>query len=197
MKIYTKSGDDGTTGLYGNKRVSKGSDVIDLVGDLDELNSYLGVCRSGGGHITIPILETIQSTLFEMGAEIVSVEPVSSEIAISDKDVEFLEDSIDHYDRLNTTLKNFILPGGSSTVASHLFVARAICRRVERKAWRMDATAPIRKYLNRLSDLLFVLSRVESAQELIWKSRRDTMMNTTNTNTNINTENKDAQVQSF
>src|SRR5262245_1721610 len=134
MKIYTKTGDQGETGLFGGQRVPKNSLRIHAIGDVDELNALLGVCRS---HDNPPadikkILSELQHELFALGADLAT--PLDSKAKISRMNAAHVERLEAHIDRLETGLKplrNFILPGGSP-LAAHLHLARAVCRRAER-----------------------------------------------------------------
>lgn len=171
MKVYTKTGDNGTTGLYGGKRVSKNDLKIESYGTVDELNSYLGLIRS---YSINPALEEeiiiIQKDLFNLGAELAtptdklysaSGEPRIPKM-ISSEDIEQLENWIDDIEEQLEKLSHFILPGGNKA-ASHAHVARCICRRAERLVVSLKDIEDIRpelfQYLNRLSDYLFVLGR--------------------------------------
>lgn len=184
MKIYTKAGDDGTTELFGGERVSKDSARIEAYGMVDELNSVLGVARSLNRDNRLDqMLAELQNDLFILGADLAS--PVGKDKAqsttiprIGQKHIEHLEMLIDTVEAELTPLKHFVLPGGS-VVASHLHLARAISRRVERCAVKLKRQEDIGKhvvvYLNRLSDLLFVLARwqnkIENVEEVKWVAR--------------------------
>lgn len=167
MKIYTKTGDDGTTGLFGGARVSKASDRVEAYGTVDELNSAIGVARATGADADVDdLLARIQSELFDLGAELSRVpgrEKGASAPLVTDAEIAVLERAIDRHEEELEPLVTFVLPGGS-LLAAHLHVARTTCRRAERRVVALAATDPIRaeivRYLNRLSDLLFVLSRV-------------------------------------
>jgi cob(I)alamin adenosyltransferase len=171
-RIYTRTGDDGTTGLIGGKRVSKDSPPIEACGSLDELNALLGVVRSQ----TLPdgvdkLLQLVQEHLFTIGAELAT--PEGSERRgkeISDIEVQRLESEIDSLEGSIPPLRNFILPGGASAGAK-LHLARAVARRAERQCVslsRFDKVNPqILRYLNRLSDLLFVLARHVNQRESV------------------------------
>lgn len=169
MKIYTKTGDKGETSLYGGDRVAKNSQRIITIGELDELNASIGLAIAQISHDVLEdielILEKIQSTLFVMGSDIAT--PITAhgnlkKVKIMSKDIEYLEVKIDKYDELLPKMTHFILPGGS-VVSSHLHLSRAICRRAERSLVQLLSSENINpltlKYLNRLSDLLFVLAR--------------------------------------
>ena len=165
MKIYTKTGDAGETGLFGGQRISKAAPRVEAYGDVDELNSVLGVVRSHGplGGVFDDLLATIQSRLFDLGAELANGKGKELGIPlVSEEDVVALEHAIDLAEEELAPLRTFVLPGGSS-LAAHLHVARTVCRRAERRAVALMADEPIRleliRYLNRLSDLCFVLAR--------------------------------------
>ena len=162
MKIYTKTGDDGTTGILGGGRVLKSSSRIAAIGDVDELNACLGLCDDDA-------LPWIQSVLFELGAELAS--PPNARIqsrTIGDAHAKRLEEQMDAMTAGLPTLKNFILPGGSEQ-ATRLHLARAICRRAERSVLVLHNEEPQRPellvFLNRLSDWLFVAARTANARE--------------------------------
>lgn len=170
MKIYTRTGDDGTTGLFGGPRVLKHAPRIEAYGSIDELNSWLGMCRSA----RLPdgadaVLEQLQCDLFAMGAELASPHPEGTGLTLlGASEVARLEAAIDRLETLVSPLKNFILPGGSSA-AAHLHVARCVCRRAERAMSALHEQEPIREfllqYVNRVSDLLFVMARAANATE--------------------------------
>lgn len=181
MKIYTKTGDDGTTGLFGGKRVLKDDERVDTYGEIDELNSIIGLSRAFVlSNDVNKDLEKIQNQLFNIGAYLAT--PVEDRVKlkylenISDDDVVYLEKRIDYYDERLPELRNFILPGGSKS-ASFLHFARTVCRRCERKivkfAQKEEADKIYIKYFNRLSDLLFILARYENffsgTIEIVWK----------------------------
>jgi len=163
-RIYTRTGDDGTTGLIGGKRVSKDSPRIEACGSLDELNALLGVVRSH----TLPDrvdreLQLIQNDLFTIGAELATPQGVERiDRHIRNEDVQRLEERIDSFEEGLKPLKQFILPGGAGAGAI-LHLARAVARRAERDCValsRLEKINPgILSYLNRLSDLCFVLAR--------------------------------------
>lgn len=171
MKIYTKSGDDGETSLVGGVRVLKSNVNVDIYGDLDELNSFIGVAISfidkDAFKEFLQELAAVQECIFKMGS-LFACNPSDWDKfklkRISELEVENLEKYIDKLDAINTPLKRFILPGGCQG-AAHLHLARAVCRRVERKIvgqLGVDSfIAPENavKYLNRLSDLIFVMGR--------------------------------------
>lgn len=166
MKIYTKTGDQGQTGLFGGARVSKASARVDVYGEVDELNSMLGATRAHGGEPrTDGMLHQIQSELFTVGAELATRPDKDANVGVSllgDADVESLEHAIDELERDLPALTTFILPGGCAQ-AAFLHLSRTTCRRAERKLVALADNEPVRpeliRYLNRLSDLLFVMAR--------------------------------------
>lgn len=182
MRIYTRTGDDGTTGLLGPGRVFKDAARVEACGSVDELNAVLGVVRTLDleGWLAAE-LTTIQSRLFHVGAELAAVTPDLPVKAdrIGDEDVAALERWIDRLDTELAPLANFVLPGGS-TLGAELHVARAVCRRAERRAVTLLQIEPIElrlvRYLNRLGDLLFVMARWcnwrAGAPETEWHPRR-------------------------
>jgi cob(I)alamin adenosyltransferase len=176
-KIYTRTGDDGTTGLGDGARVPKESLRVEAYGTVDETNSAIGVMLAIS---TLPeavrrCLTEVQHDLFDLGGELC----IPGHRMIAPAHVERLENELDGFNEALPPLKEFILPGGGSAAAAcHL--ARAVCRRAERRCWslaRVEEVAPeALKYLNRLSDLLFVVARVlarhESGSEVLWRHRR-------------------------
>ena len=167
MRIYTRTGDRGETSLYGGRRVLKDDPRIEAYGTVDELNSVLGIIRSMKIRPSVDrILERIQNDLFVIGADLAT--PISrrrkcpSVSRIEEKHVKALETTIDRLEAELPRLKHFILPAGSSASA-YLHFARAVCRRAERLVVRLSRTEKVSPialvYLNRLSDLLFVLAR--------------------------------------
>lgn len=166
MKIYTKTGDQGETGLFGGARVSKADERVDAYGDVDELNSVIGVARVHGTDSRCDaLLMTIQSELFNVGAELACVPGKEAKLGVpvvSEAEISPLERMIDALEADLQPLTNFVLPGGSIE-AARLHVARTVCRRAERKLVALSQRQPIRnelvRYLNRLSDLLFVMAR--------------------------------------
>lgn len=177
MKIYTKTGDDGTTGLQGGRRVQKSDLRIIAYGAVDETNSCLGVALSCGVDADIKeLLRTIQNELFVAGSDLSNPDLKNSTNRITEQMVENLEKSIDRFEAELSPLTNFILPGGHQ-VAAHLHMARTITRRAETCVVALSKNEQInprcQKYLNRLSDLLFVLSRVvnkrNGTSDIVWK----------------------------
>ncbi len=166
MKIYTRTGDDGKTGLFGGHRVSKCDARVDAYGNIDELNAVLGVARSHGlpPELDEPI-EQFQRDLFVLGAELATVPGAESKLGISlidEDDVVKLEELIDRTEAHLPPLKHFVLPGGSPAGAT-LHLCRTVCRRAERSLIAAQSVTAIRpvliRYINRLSDLLFVWAR--------------------------------------
>lgn len=178
MKIYTRTGDDGKSSTLSGKRVSKDSAIMQVNGTVDELNAFIGLASAYNNHEEIEeILEEIQSDLFVIGTEItLSEKSDTNKIKISQHRINHLEELIDSITDKLPKLKNFILPGGS-LLASHLHLARTVCRRAERTLVKFidetDLNTFALQYLNRLSDLLFVLSRyankLDKISERKWK----------------------------
>jgi cob(I)alamin adenosyltransferase len=182
MRIYTRTGDDGTTGLPGSGRVLKDAARVEACGGVDELNAVLGVVRTLDlDHRLAAELATIQSKLFHVGAELAAVTPeIRAKLeCVGDEDVAALERWIDRLDAELEPLTSFVLPGGSA-LGAELHVARAVCRRAERRAVALLQVEPIElrlvRYLNRLGDLLFVMARWcnrrAGAPETEWRPRR-------------------------
>jgi cob(I)alamin adenosyltransferase len=167
VRIYTKTGDSGDTSLFDNTRVSKSDSRVDAYGEVDELNANLGtVCASGVDADLATEIEKIQKELFAVGARLADPRSRIAErvtkAAVSEADVKRLEELIDSLESELPPLRRFILPGGSSSGAL-LHQARTVCRRVERRVVALGADAVdaiVVVYLNRLSDLLFVMARV-------------------------------------
>jgi cob(I)alamin adenosyltransferase len=163
-RIYTRGGDKGETSLGDGSRVSKLDPRVAAMGDVDELNSLLGL---GGG------LDRVQNELFDLGADLSVPFEVENRLRITDEAVERLEREIEEANATLPDLKSFVLPGGSER-AAQLFLARAVCRRAERTVLALhDANPLCAVYLNRLSDLLFVLARAANAEagveEPLWR----------------------------
>ncbi len=182
MKIYTKTGDAGDTGLFGGARVSKASLRVEAYGQVDELNSTIGWARVVVEDADLEaLLNRIQNELFEVGAELGSTTERKEKSAmplIDESQVEALERAIDQYEQGPPALTSFVLPGGSET-AARFHVARCVCRRAERALVALGAEETLRgelfRYLNRLSDLLFVLARhanhVAGVADIPWKGQ--------------------------
>lgn len=181
MKIYTKTGDSGSTSLFGGKRVLKSDLRIDTYGTVDELNSYIGLLRDQDvNHKRKDILIEIQDRLFTIGS-ILATEPGNDKVktpTLTEADIQLLEKQIDTIDAQLPPMRSFVLPGGHPSV-SFCHIARTVCRRAERLVIALDAVEKINplviQYLNRLSDFLFMLSRKMSAElnaeETPWKPR--------------------------
>jgi cob(I)alamin adenosyltransferase len=182
MKIYTKTGDAGETGLFGGARVSKASLRVASYGEVDELNSTVGWARVAVSEGTLDeLLNQIQNDLFEVGAELGSTTERKQKSAmpmIDEAQVEALERAIDKYEEGPPPLTSFVLPGGSES-ASRFHIARCVCRRAERSLVELGAQEAIRgelfRYVNRLSDLLFVLARygnhAAGVEDIPWKGQ--------------------------
>lgn len=181
MKIYTKTGDQGETGLFGGPRVRKDDPRIAAFGDVDELNAALGVVRCEPLDERLDgLLMAIQNELFDLGAQLASPEPARAAVPhVTDAHIARLEQAIDEHDASLPPLRVFILPGGVRAAAL-LHSARAVCRRAERRVVHLAQQAEIAGevviYLNRLSDLLFVLARAANQAagrgDVPWQSSR-------------------------
>jgi cob(I)alamin adenosyltransferase len=183
MKIYTKTGDDGGTGLFGGRRVSKASARVDAYGQVDELNSALGYARTLSPWPELDrTLERIQSELFDLGSNLAT--PADSPFAaslpkITDAHVETMEREIDAAERDCEPLKSFILPGGTQ-LSAWLHYCRTVARRAERAVVSLRESEGVEdvliRHLNRLSDLLFVLGRQANAKSGVaepkWQPRK-------------------------
>jgi cob(I)alamin adenosyltransferase len=184
VKIYTKTGDAGETGLFGGPRVRKSDHRVEAYGDVDELNAAVGVVRA---QVEDPELERhlarIQDELFCIGAELATPHGAKARSAIpvvEPRWVERLEAAIDAWEEELPPLRQFVLPGGTRTAAA-LHLARCVCRRAERRAVALAAEAELAPaalaYLNRLSDLLFVAARIANHRagraETAWDPHRE------------------------
>lgn len=166
MKIYTRTGDDGTTGLFGGARVAKDDPRVDAYGTVDETNAVLGMARAASLPPEIDaVLAKVQDELFVLGAELSCVAGHEDKLKLTllgPPHAQALERAIDTAEHGLPPLKSFVLPGGTPGAAA-LHLARTVCRRAERALLRARREAPVREelvvYLNRLSDLLFVLAR--------------------------------------
>ncbi|MGW8122279.1 cob(I)yrinic acid a,c-diamide adenosyltransferase [Roseivirga echinicomitans] len=182
MKIYTKTGDSGTTSLLGGTRVSKAHLRIEAYGTVDELNAFLGVLRDQPvNEKRLDLLKQIQDRLFTLGAEL-ATDPQKNKVVKPDlllSDVELLEKEMDEMEKGLEPLRNFILPGGHPSV-SFAHVARCVCRRAERNCIALNDESPVDalviQYLNRLSDFFFMLGRKMAQElgieELKWEPRK-------------------------
>ncbi len=176
-KIYTKTGDKGDTALGDGSRVSKDSERVTAYGNVDELNASIGIVKNYANQEMKGILSEIQNDLFDLGADLCVPEEkeAKNKLRISTNQIEKLESNIDLMNKSLKPLKSFILPGGSKT-ASFMHLSRTICRRAERSLVSLKRHEKINenslKYLNRLSDWLFVASRLdnqEKSSEVLWK----------------------------
>lgn len=181
MRLYTRSGDDGTTGLFGGGRVSKDHPRVEAYGTVDELNAAIGLVAAevlrlrcggsatatGGGvpDLLAHIFADLQSRLFDIGADLATPEGSKQEakvLRISDEQVAEVEKWIDEIDAGNAPMKSFVMPGGTE-LAARLHLARTICRRAERAMVRLRHTEPVSGgaivYINRVSDMLFAMAR--------------------------------------
>jgi cob(I)alamin adenosyltransferase len=183
MKIYTKTGDKGTTSLIGGTKVSKSHLRIEAYGTIDELNSYIGLCKDLlKGDNSKDILQEIQDRLFTIGSALACDPEKETKMKIPDlkeTDIVLLEKEIDKMNDILPVMKSFILPGGHPAI-SHLHIARCVCRRAERCSVRIESGKNeveliIIKYLNRLSDYLFILARYTghllNIPDIPWKPR--------------------------
>jgi len=172
-KIYTRTGDKGKTGLADGSRVDKFNSRIESLGNIDELNSIIGIVLTE----KIPndmkaILERVQHDLFDIGGEL----SIPNHMVIDEKKIDFLENSLDKMNNELQPLKEFILPGGSR-ITSYCHLARTVCRRVERNLFKLAQSDKVNeaslKYVNRLSDMLFVLARflnkINQHNDILWK----------------------------
>ena len=180
-RIYTKTGDDGTTSLGDMSRTSKNDPRLEAYADVDEANSAIGVALSLGAISTDDVkslLTRIQNYLFDVGADLstpVVDEPKVEPLRVTEEQITYLEAKIDHYNSELSELRSFVLPSGTPA-ASLLHVARTVTRRAERATWHAihsfgGGVNPLTaKYLNRLSDLLFVLARYENREigDVLW-----------------------------
>jgi len=182
-KIYTKTGDKGKTSLIGGTKISKSHLRIEAYGTVDELNSYIGLCKDLVSDIkSREILLEVQDRLFTIGSSLACdpvKEPKMKIPDLKESDIVLLENEIDKMNEIIPPMKSFILPGGHIAV-SHIHIARCICRRAERGAVRLEMEKQeiepvVLKYLNRLSDYLFILARFTGHQlgveEIPWKAR--------------------------
>jgi cob(I)alamin adenosyltransferase len=165
MKIYTKTGDEGVTGLFAGPRIPKDDPRIEAYGTVDELNAALGQVRGRDCDPRIDeILDGVQNDLFSMGAELSTPDPRKHGLVLlDDQRVEALEEAIDRMEEQLPPLTQFVLPGGVATAAT-LHLARAVARRAERRVVALSQAGPevsarLVRYLNRLGDLLFVMAR--------------------------------------
>ena len=176
MKIYTKTGDKGQTSLVGGTRVSKDNAQIEAYGTVDELNSAIGIV-AGEDTVYVDFLQDIQHKLFNIGSVLASEGNLDFELpTVSEEDILLIEKEIDRLNEGLPRLKNFILPGGN-VLSAHTHLARCICRRAERRVVTLENDEYLIhiRFLNRLSNYLFVLSReylrLDVKQEVIWQKK--------------------------
>ena len=183
MKIYTKTGDDGTTGILNVKRISKSEIRIKAYGMVDEINSSLGVILSKALEKNIEnLLLKIQNDLFVVGSDLSNPDLKNSQNRINDEMINELETNIDELEEKLPPLTNFILPGGDE-IAALVHVSRSITRRAETFVATLSEKEKINgkclRYLNRLSDLLFVIARTinnqKNVKDIIWNPKKDTL----------------------
>ncbi len=181
-RIYTRTGDDGSTGLVGGARIRKNSARVEAYGDIDELNCLIGICvtvaTSPSETVIHDKLKVIQNELFDLGSELATPHGSTWQGMLKTEavHVDRLERWIDELNAPLPDLKSFVLPGGTPLNA-HLHLARAVCRRAERAIVSLNDVEPVSEqvlhYVNRLSDLLFVMSRAAAhlagAQEFLWE----------------------------
>jgi cob(I)alamin adenosyltransferase len=178
MKIYTKTGDKGETGLFGGVRVRKDDIQVEAYGTIDELNALLGVARASLESVEVAEkLRHIQDELFTLGAEVACAKGKTDRLKmhlVDEEAIQRLESWIDESESALPPLREFVLPDGTLGGA-HLHLARTVARRAERRCWTLELRAEVLIYLNRLSDLLFVLARhvnhLEGAKETPWRAR--------------------------
>lgn len=182
MKVYTRTGDDGTTGLVGGKRVSKADLRIEAYGTVDELNAWIGMLRDQVEESRIPFLIGIQENLFIIGSTLATESGAALNFSLPTLDesaVKELEEAMDTLDKDLEPLRYFVLPGGHPAVST-CHVARTVCRRAERQIINLnqheEVPVMVLHYINRLSDYFFVLSRhlahTFKIQETPWKPRK-------------------------
>lgn len=178
MKIYTRTGDAGETGLWGGQRVAKDTLRVQAYGTVDECNAAIGVARANLLDPTLDaLLAEVQNQLFVVGSDLASPDPAARVPRISSAEIDQLESAIDDLEAGLAPLRQFILPGGN-LAAAHLHLARTICRRAERNVVSLAHEEPlsdsIAMYLNRLSDFLFVAARSANARagiaDVPWQS---------------------------
>ncbi len=163
MKVYTKTGDKGTTSLYDGNRVKKDYIRVESYGTIDELNSSLGLCKNYVEEKVIKeLLEVVQRKLFDVAGELATKDFNQFKSRVAEEDILFLETQIDHFTQLMDQENAFILPG-SNLVSAHLHIARTICRRAERRMITLNdleaISTTVLKYINRLSDFIYAFAR--------------------------------------
>jgi cob(I)alamin adenosyltransferase len=179
-RIYTKTGDKGTTGLWRGQRVDKDAARVQAYGTTDECNAAIGVARASGMEAPLDeLLAEVQGQLFVLGSDLTAPQEAPEIPRVTSEHIDFLEQAIDRLESGLEPLRQFILPGGS-LAGAHLHLARTICRRAERWVVSLSHTEPVNPavvvYLNRLSDLLFVAARSANSQagvsDVAWNSPR-------------------------
>ena len=182
MKVYTKNGDKGNTQLLGGTNISKDNNRLECYGTIDELNAHIGhIYDQEIDSVSKIIMLRIQNTLFDLGSNIAFDQKAKNLIIphLAENDIVIIEESIDAMEKNLPTLTNFILPSGHST-SSYCHIARTVCRRAERSLVRLMTNEKVEeiniKYLNRLSDFLFVLSRyillLNKKEEVLWQKKQ-------------------------
>lgn len=178
MKIYTRTGDKGTTALFGGSRHSKSKAIFEVLGSLDELNAHLGFAAASKNKIISKTVVAIQNDLFQIGAWIADKRQLTKKTSQIAELVTNFESTMDELDKTLPSLTNFILPGGTQD-SLHLHLARTVCRRLERQMVKNISDYNkngLLKYINRLSDLLFVLARYSNfkakVKDTIWEQRK-------------------------
>lgn len=173
-RIYTRTGDEGTTGLVDGSRRSKADPRLQVVGSVDEVNAAIGVARALAEGDIAAALERVQNDLFDLGADLATPGEIEGALRVIDAQVLRLEAEIDAATEALPALTSFVLPGGTACAAA-LHVARTVCRRAERDSVAAvlageELSEPARRYLNRLSDLLFQLARLANglAGDILW-----------------------------
>ncbi len=183
MKIYTKTGDNGTTGIQNGTRVSKSESRIQAYGMIDEINSFLGIILSKLDEKDLENLITkIQNDLFVVGSDLSNSDLKNTQNRVNDEMIKTLEENIDKLEKKLSPITNFILPGGHE-IAALVHVSRSITRRAETFVVSLSEKEIINNnciiYLNRLSDLLFVIARTinqrKNVKDVIWNSKKDTL----------------------
>lgn len=184
FKIYTKTGDDGTSGLIGGTRVSKYDKRLEAYGTVDELNSWIGLLvAKNQDQTTNEVLQKIQHKLFIIASHLAtdtSKSDLHTTLPLSDDEINLMETEIDRMQEQLPSLSNFILPGGSS-LAAQTHIARTVCRRAERRTIALQTEIKVEKilliFLNRLSDYLFALSRyfnfLDNQDEILWITEKE------------------------
>ena len=183
MKIYTKTGDDGTTGIQNGARISKTDSRIQAYGMVDEINSFLGIILSKlDERDLVNLITKIQNDLFVVGSDLSNPDLKNTQNRVNDEMIKALEENIDNLEKKLPPITNFILPGGHE-IAAVVHVSRSITRRAEIFVISLSEKEKINNnciiYLNRLSDLLFVIARTinqrKNVKDVIWNSKKDTL----------------------